>query len=104
AEDGIRDFHVTGVQTCALPIFALRETVHRFVSGYSVFIEAARLVAPVEQVDVMAVDGKPMRAGEARRPCTDHGDALAGRRRAGEIGRPSCRDTREIARGGGTRS
>src|SRR5207302_5411317 len=23
AEDGIRDFHVTGVQTCALPIFAL---------------------------------------------------------------------------------
>src|SRR5690606_36680214 len=25
AEDGIRDFHVTGVQTCALPIFYLRE-------------------------------------------------------------------------------
>src|SRR5690606_39605256 len=24
AEDGIRDFHVTGVQTCALPIFARR--------------------------------------------------------------------------------
>src|SRR5690606_40056050 len=24
AEDGIRDFHVTGVQTCALPISALR--------------------------------------------------------------------------------
>src|SRR5690606_25644694 len=24
AEDGIRDFHVTGVQTCALPIFLLR--------------------------------------------------------------------------------
>src|SRR5690606_40673049 len=23
AEDGIRDFHVTGVQTCALPIFRL---------------------------------------------------------------------------------
>src|SRR5690606_39863095 len=25
AEDGIRDFHVTGVQTCALPIFGLAE-------------------------------------------------------------------------------
>src|SRR5690606_24317916 len=25
AEDGIRDFHVTGVQTCALPIFPHRE-------------------------------------------------------------------------------
>src|SRR5207302_7251600 len=24
AEDGIRDFHVTGVQTCALPISALK--------------------------------------------------------------------------------
>src|SRR5439155_8707552 len=24
AEDGIRDGHVTGVQTCALPIFAMR--------------------------------------------------------------------------------
>src|SRR5690606_41086151 len=24
AEDGIRDFHVTGVQTCALPIWDLR--------------------------------------------------------------------------------
>src|SRR5690606_39699064 len=26
AEDGIRDFHVTGVQTCALPILALVAT------------------------------------------------------------------------------
>src|SRR5690606_40182739 len=26
AEDGIRDFHVTGVQTCALPIF---DRIHR---------------------------------------------------------------------------
>src|SRR5436309_4771150 len=25
AEDGIRDFHVTGVQTCALPIFPASE-------------------------------------------------------------------------------
>src|SRR5690606_39949308 len=27
AEDGIRDFHVTGVHTCALPLFALSVTV-----------------------------------------------------------------------------
>src|SRR5690606_40628702 len=27
AEDGIRDFHVTGVQTCALPIFSRTEWV-----------------------------------------------------------------------------
>src|SRR5690606_39722318 len=34
AEDGIRDFHVTGVQTCALPISGIREYLvvprHRF--------------------------------------------------------------------------
>src|SRR5690606_39783467 len=34
AEDGIRDFHVTGVQTCALPIYEkgvrLRATVSEF--------------------------------------------------------------------------
>src|SRR5690606_19287544 len=30
AEDGIRDFHVTGVQTCALPIYRLAEYVNRF--------------------------------------------------------------------------
>src|SRR5690606_40507193 len=28
AEDGIRDFHVTGVQTCALPIFAAGKGDH----------------------------------------------------------------------------
>src|SRR5690606_41176139 len=27
AEDGIRDFHVTGVQTCALPIYVFLPTV-----------------------------------------------------------------------------
>src|SRR5436309_12166343 len=29
AEDGIRDFHVTGVQTCALPILKLRYILHQ---------------------------------------------------------------------------
>src|SRR5690606_39728477 len=33
AEDGIRDFHVTGVQTCALPIFDGCEGVGRGGDG-----------------------------------------------------------------------
>src|SRR5690606_41024276 len=33
AEDGIRDFHVTGVQTCALPICARRDQVGRHDVG-----------------------------------------------------------------------
>src|SRR5690606_40323873 len=35
AEDGIRDFHVTGVQTCALPILAQVEyKLRRMVNDY----------------------------------------------------------------------
>src|SRR5690606_39539934 len=30
AEDGIRDFHVTGVQTCALPIFHILDIARSF--------------------------------------------------------------------------
>src|SRR6266511_4170098 len=33
AEDGIRDFHVTGVQTCALPIYGEHGQAARRVSG-----------------------------------------------------------------------
>src|SRR5690606_40673245 len=36
AEDGIRDFHVTGVQTCALPIFTrddFKEAVEKVMMG-----------------------------------------------------------------------
>src|SRR5690606_41163648 len=33
AEDGIRDFHVTGVQTCALPISALPGAAFSFQAG-----------------------------------------------------------------------
>src|SRR5690606_39477618 len=37
AEDGIRDFHVTGVQTCALPIYAF-DDVALFVDGAIVVV------------------------------------------------------------------
>src|SRR5690606_40848278 len=39
AEDGIRDFHVTGVQTCALPISHKRaKAVSRVLAGLTVAI------------------------------------------------------------------
>src|SRR5436309_7135903 len=38
AEDGIRDFHVTGVQTCALPIWGF--TMARLLSRNCSFAEA----------------------------------------------------------------
>src|SRR5436309_8462035 len=47
AEDGIRDFHVTGVQTCALPISSKFPLQHRaeFLNGrdlYGEVVNAAR--------------------------------------------------------------
>src|SRR2546430_16837523 len=39
AEDGIRDLTVTGVQTCALPIYMLLATQRRFVEGMCGVIE-----------------------------------------------------------------
>src|SRR5690606_40557944 len=33
AEDGIRDFHVTGVQTCALPILQNKDVLLRQAAG-----------------------------------------------------------------------
>src|SRR5690606_3286209 len=51
AEDGIRDFHVTGVQTCALPIFA--------VTGILATMPyiALQLVGIQAVLDVMGIGG-----------------------------------------------
>src|SRR2546422_6522343 len=42
AEDGIRDVAVTGVQTCALPIFADLRMISRFVDTYMKLWYAAK--------------------------------------------------------------
>src|SRR5690606_24785507 len=46
AEDGIRDFHVTGVQTCALPIWAkgerIRSRLEQFIGNYPELFEEVR--------------------------------------------------------------
>src|SRR5690606_40549885 len=42
AEDGIRDFHVTGVQTCALPIFEnFNKRLHRDVAAARIKLQEA---------------------------------------------------------------
>src|SRR5690606_39565912 len=53
-DDGIRDFHVTGVQTCALPIFARAGTDRRVhaasglaeVAGVPMLADLSRAPAP----------------------------------------------------------
>src|SRR5439155_14276050 len=59
AEDGIRDGHVTGVQTCALPIFAGgRRSVRRGGGG-----AGTRLVA-MRVVEVRRAKGEERAGGE----------------------------------------
>src|SRR5262249_56957844 len=91
AEDGIRDWSVTGVQTCALPIFAcdrLRRTSTR------------QPLARVRRLSRMTEGTRPAprlppRPPVPERPARGPGD------RAPEIGRASCRERGEIAAGAG---
>src|SRR5207253_4803836 len=87
AEDGIRDGHVTGVQTCALPISPSRSLRHGFVQS------------PLEPVKSDSLLFEP----EERRWCKRAGDDLRMPRLAwatdihlefcsAEIGRASCRE------------
>src|SRR5690606_41180662 len=41
AEDGIRDFHVTGVQTCALPIYLTKAKQHLERASVAKFDDAS---------------------------------------------------------------
>src|SRR5690606_39698647 len=45
AEDGIRDFHVTGVQTCALPIFEPQD-MHNVLHGEEWFMVKGTMETP----------------------------------------------------------
>src|SRR5690606_40928322 len=96
AEDGIRDFHVTGVQTCALPIWAapcLRRTC-------KLGLPTNGRRATCDCCDL------PRRRRDIVRSAACSGNGTAGGRsgpavpRRTEIGRASCRE-RGWARGGG---
>ncbi|SVJ68944.1 Uncharacterised protein [Klebsiella pneumoniae] len=62
--------------------FAPGEVVHQLVAGDAVLVEAAGLGAGLEEHHVVAVHGQAVGAGQPGRPGADHGDALAGGRRA----------------------
>src|SRR5690606_40772056 len=94
AEDGIRDFHVTGVQTCALPISRRRGPGARPPAD-------ERLVAGVAVPQDQQRDRRVAFRDLERRQ-TEHerlGLRRRGRRRRLEIGRASCRE--RVWRGGG---
>src|SRR5690606_40284498 len=57
-EDGIRDFHVTGVQTCALPICSEQEGIPIFSGLDGNVVRAPRIDQTVAYSTVAAASGQ----------------------------------------------
>src|SRR5690606_40835377 len=101
-EDGIRDFHVTGVQTCALPISLIQSSdfqVERLGSTVSYAELHATLLERVQESGVTVLHGPPAQvAGQ-------DGQAVVVRQGDSdlrcEIGRASCRERGEETVAGG---
>src|SRR5207248_4080387 len=95
AEDGIRDRTVTGVQTCALPIFTLQtETCDQPVQGRGEHVLVGRLgvrtAGARERDSVAADDGDTTSAGHTRLPhwyWLSAGGSRSEERRVGKEGR-----------------
>src|SRR5690606_40387368 len=84
AEDGIRDFHVTGVQTCALPILIDADPAARRSRRIVLRPEQPRIA--VDEADGLALVPHVVAGGD---------DIDAG---GVEIGRASCRERVQTAR------
>src|SRR5690606_39641727 len=85
AEDGIRDFHVTGVQTCALPIFRLYDDVVHDVKDRTRKRQRRRDCNAYKHVTDLAdnVEGENLPDIEVRGGAENAGN---------QIGRASCRE------------
>src|SRR5205823_11838770 len=98
AEDGIRDKLVTGVQTCALPIFEKRRACGDADGVEQRFCDARRDAAHDGVVCVGADGLAPARDLELLERVA-HSSSSAARTR--EIGRASCRERGKSSRGAG---
>src|SRR5207253_4018457 len=96
AEDGIRDGHVTGVQTCALPI-----SIKRFVGRKLGEVSEEISMVPYK---VVADDNGNARVeirGKQFSPEEISAMILGKLKKSAEIGRASCREREESGVGGG---
>src|SRR5690606_39596012 len=97
-EDGIRDFHVTGVQTCALPIYAAERQV-RILGDVPIFVahDSADVWAH-QELFYLAADGRPtVVAGVPPDYFSETGQLWGNPLYRWEIGRASCRERVEMS-------
>src|SRR5690606_40506419 len=91
-EDGIRDFHVTGVQTCALPIFLLFDfgllAAHEALDGEDRVLRVHHRLAFGDGPDEALAALREGDDGRRRAPTLS---VLEDRGLATQIGRASCR-------------
>src|SRR5690606_40549436 len=97
----IRDFHVTGVQTCALPIWTLRLPVLNYSGGITC---TAGPIIPLPRGPITwPMDGKSPIVILIRRNCATSYSSSSGNFHClvsgdqGQIGRASCRERGESA-------
>src|SRR5690606_39433929 len=88
AEDGIRDFHVTGVQTCALPIYDYDIDPVHMRSRYGPEVAAREVVdRRWSGGRILTLDGYPHRGQPI---CLSEFGGI-------EIGRASCRERVKVS-------
>src|SRR5690606_40838122 len=101
-EDGIRDFHVTGVQTCALPIwvttFGYKTSPLILIDGFEASTDDLARLQPddIESFSILKDASATVLYG-----ARGANGIIMVTTKAGEIGRASCRErakTRAVAR------
>src|SRR5690606_40920435 len=92
AEDGIRDFHVTGVQTCALPICLLVHESDRAHCRTIMRKVAEGGAAEDFEMRLVREDGRVCWVACHWRRMSGEGATARLRMSAEEIGRASCRE------------
>src|SRR5690606_39502238 len=100
AEDGIRDFHVTGVQTCALPIWG----ADRSATAAATLVRSRPCAARIAAASPAGSRPRtnPETPSWTRPPVSLPSVTTAGSPVA-KIGRASCRERVEGSLGGGAR-
>src|SRR5215208_504224 len=71
AEDGIRDGHVTGVQTCALPIFGAARDLDVVPVGRVAIVRALQVDVTADGAKVLLVEGQIGGAADYVSPRSD---------------------------------
>src|SRR5690606_39423210 len=90
AEDGIRDFHVTGVQTCALPIYRPMASATRLIDAVGE-VENAEIEPPRAGIDIAADKAEQDAQRHHDQPLEDRaaGHVTGGRSEERRVGKES---------------